>query len=46
MKIIIESKGIFISAVKKINIEELRNVITSRVRDIHLKRYPNKKNEE
>ena len=42
----IEGTCIFISAVKKINIEELRNVITSRVRDIHLKRYPNKKNEE
>ena len=32
---------VFISAVKKINIEELRNVLTSKVKQLHFARYPN-----
>lgn len=37
----IEGTCVFISAVKKINIEELRNVLTSRVKQLHFARYPN-----
>lgn len=32
---------IFISAVKKINIDELRNVLVTRVKQLHYARYPN-----
>lgn len=37
----IEGTCVFISAVKKINIEELRNVLTSKVKHLHFARYPN-----
>ena len=37
----IEGTCVFISAVKKINIEELRNVLTTKVKDLHFARYPN-----
>jgi GTP-binding protein HflX len=37
----IEGRCVFISAVNKINIEELRDVLTGVVKRIHLNRYPN-----
>ncbi len=37
----IDGTCVFISAVKKINIEELRNVLTSKVKQLHFARYPN-----
>ncbi len=37
----IEGTCVFISAVKKINIEELRNVLTNKVKQLHFARYPN-----
>ena len=37
----IEGTCVFISAVKKINIEELRNVLTTKVKHLHFARYPN-----
>lgn len=37
----IDGTCVFISAVKKINIEELRNVLTSKVKQMHFARYPN-----
>ena len=36
----IDSTLVFISAVKKINIEELRLLLTERVKAVHLERYP------
>lgn len=37
----IEGTCVFISAVKKINIEELRNILTTKVKQLHFARYPN-----
>ena len=37
----IDGTCVFISAVKKINIEELRNVLTTKVKQLHIARYPN-----
>lgn len=37
----IDGTCIFISAVKKINIDELRNVLIARVKQLHYARYPN-----
>ena len=37
----IEGTCVFISAVKKMNIEELINVLTSKVKHLHFARYPN-----
>ena len=37
----IEGTCVFISAVKKINIEELRLILLKEIKEIHFKRYPN-----
>ena len=37
----IEGTCVFISAVKKINIEELRNILTTKVKQLHFARFPN-----
>jgi len=37
----IGSSCVFISATRKINIQELRQKLTARVKELHLKRYPN-----
>ena len=37
----IEGTCVFISAVKKINFEELRNVLTTKIKQLHFARYPN-----
>jgi GTP-binding protein HflX len=37
----IEGTCVFISATKKINIDELREKLIGKVKEIHFKRYPN-----
>lgn len=37
----IEGTCVFISAVKKINFEELRSVLTTKIKQLHFARYPN-----